>query len=353
MTGYAEPSDTPEPIEPERPNLSIHSIQWPARLRRRTLLTTVLALGVTTVRAETSAVVRLGTLPFGSVQWVADIIKRHGLDRANGFELQTLRLATTEALKVALLGGSVDVAVSDWPFVVIQRRHAGHLCFAAGNNGGLGAIMVAGGSPVRRLADLKGRRLGVAGGPADKSWLLVQAAASRQGIDLARQATLSYGAPPLLDAMLRDGELDALLTFWTSAAKLQASGFREALSVAQCAEALGLTEPPVLVGYVFDDRWAAANRRSINGFLKASRAAAALLSGSPGEWNSIRPLTGASSDAEFDDLRSRFIAGMRRPAAAVMEREATRIEDLLAGDGTQAAPAVMPAGVFWRGADAG
>ena len=329
--------------------------QQPQRFSRRATLATAFALGIGRARAASPAIVKLGVLPFGSVQWVADVIIHHQLDRAHGFTLQTVRIANTEAVKVALLGGAVDVAVSDWPFVAAQRGRGGHLCFAAGNNSGLGGIMVAAKAPLRTLVDLKGRRLGVAGGPTDKSWLLVRAAALRQGADLTREATLSYGAPPLLDAMLRHGDLDAVLTFWNFAAKLEAAGFREAISVAQCAKALGLAGPPILLGYVFDDRWANANRNLIDGFLAAANAATGLLMDSRAEWDRIRPLMAVSDDAEYEALRARFVGGTRRPTPAEMEQEATRIEALLAGNGTTSdpVPVALPPGVFWQGTNAG
>ena len=62
----------------------------------------------------------------------------------------------------------------------------------------LGAVMVPAASPIRSLADLKGRKLAVAGGPIDKSWLLLQGAMKQDGIDLKTQATIDYGAPALL-----------------------------------------------------------------------------------------------------------------------------------------------------------
>ncbi len=52
----------------------------------------------------------------------------------------------------------------------------------------VGAVMVKDDSPVRGIEDLRGRVLAVAGGPLDKSWLIVQAAATRRGIDLKRDS---------------------------------------------------------------------------------------------------------------------------------------------------------------------
>lgn len=298
--------------------------------------------------ANGAPVLRLGVLPFGTVQWIADVIRRNRLDVANGFALQTSRLANTEAAKVALMGHAVDVAVSDWPFVAAQRSHGGSLTFAPFSSS-LGGIMVPAASPIKQLADLNGRRLGVAGGAADKSWLIVQAAAKKQGIDLTHAAQLSFAAPPLLGATLAQGGLDALLTFWNFCARLQARGLREVISVADCARALGFAAPPVLVGYVFDASWAAGNARVIEGFLSASAAAETLLAKNPAEWQAVRPLMDAPGDALFQELKTRFLAGISRPDAATLRAQASHLLAVLAANTIDRA-ATLPDGVFWQGA---
>ena len=79
---------------------------------------------------------------------------------------------------MALLSGDVDVIVSDWIWALRQRSEGEDLLFAPYSSA-LGALMVPAGSPVRSLADLAGRRLGVAGRPIDKSWLLLRAYSRR------------------------------------------------------------------------------------------------------------------------------------------------------------------------------
>ena len=74
-------------------------------------------------------------------------------------------------------------------------------------------------SPIRGLADLAGRSIGVAGGPIDKSWLLLRAAALRKGLDLAKTARPSYGAPPLIAEKFAQGETDVALEFWNFCAR--------------------------------------------------------------------------------------------------------------------------------------
>jgi NitT/TauT family transport system substrate-binding protein len=321
-------------------------------ISRRTCLAAgaaVVARGVP-VLAASMASVRLGILQFGTVQWIGDIIRRHELDTANGFRLVTATLANTDAGRVALMADAADVVVSDWMFAAVQRAAGTNLCFSPFSSS-LGGIMVAGSSPIRSLADLTHRKLGVAGGPADKSWLVVRAAAkAASGIDLMQKADIAYGAPPLLNAKLMQGELDAVLTYWNFAARLEAANYRQVISVEDCARSLGLPAAMCLVGFVFREDWATRDSEGINGLLRAASAAGDFLADSGQEWQQIRPLMNAPDDALFEQLRRRFVAGISHPGAEAQERAAEQLFDvLLRTGGMQATEGLkqLPPGIFW------
>lgn len=317
-------------------------------ITRRAMLGVAAAFVAAPAMAE-PPVLRLGVLQFGTVQWIADVIRRHALDTKHGFALQGTMLANTDAGRVSLMAGASDVILSDWPFVAVQRASGTNLSFAAFSSSS-GGFMTTKESPIHGLADLRGRKLGVAGGPADKSWLVVQAAARLQGIDLAKEANPVYGAPPLLGAKLQQGELDAVLTFWNFAAKLEAAGFREAIPVSDCAAALGIPGNLSMVGFVFRQDWADANRPVIDGFLAAVDDAEHLLASSVAEWDAVRPMMDAGDDALFVRLRDRFQSGMVRANAEEQLRGATRLFAVLhETGGAQATGGIdtLPPDVFW------
>jgi NitT/TauT family transport system substrate-binding protein len=323
-------------------------------MTRRSVVATASAyLGLRSVRAEPAPPeVRLGILQFGTVQWVADVIRRHALDSRHGFALNTVTLANTDAGRVSLMAGASDLVVSDWPFVAVQRAAGTKLCFAPFSSSS-GGIMTGTQSSILGLADLRDRKLGVVGGPVDKSWLIVQAAGRAQNIDLASAAEVVYGAPPLLGAKLRQGELDAVLTYWNFAAELESAGFRQAVSVAQCATALGISSHISVVGFVFHEDWAKANRTAIDGFLAAVGDAERLLARSGDEWLAIRPLMNADGDALFARLRDRFREGVTHEDAAGQEKAAERMFAVLHDTGGSRATGgidVLPPGIFWPAA---
>ena len=122
----------------------------------------------------------------------------------------------------------------------------------------VGALVAARGASIHGLADLRHRRLGVAGSPLDKSWVIVQALAQQQHVDLARDAQLSFGAPPLLNQELLAGRLDAVLTYWNFAAPLASGGLPVVMSMSDALRHLGFKTALPLVGYVVSERWARA-----------------------------------------------------------------------------------------------
>jgi NitT/TauT family transport system substrate-binding protein len=319
--------------------------------RRAAIIATLAASAARPARA--AAPVRIGVLQSGTLQWVIETIRAGKLDDAAGIALAPVMLANTDAGRVGLLAGGLDIALLDWPFVAAQRNAGNNLVFAPFSNA-VGGVVVPGASRIAALSDLAGARLGVAGGPADKSWLILRAAAMKAGVDLTAAAQVQYGAPPLLGAKLQQGELDAVLTYWNFAATLEGEGCREAISIDTCTQALGLSLPPGLVGFAFPEDWARQNPEQAAGFLRAVRAAESVLQASDTAWNAIRPLMNAQSDAVFASLRRRFLAGLPRAPVSQLEATAGQLVRILAENGgAQAMGGLtsLPAGTFWQGPD--
>ena len=118
--------------------------------------------------------VRVAVQKTGTFAWELAVIRAHGLDKQADLAVQVIELASPEAGKIALRAGNADIIVSDWLWVSRERTLGAKLAFYPYSSA-LGAVMVPASSPIRTLADLKGRKLAVAGGPIDKNWLLLQA----------------------------------------------------------------------------------------------------------------------------------------------------------------------------------
>ena len=316
-------------------------------------LSFALALAMTLATATDAAAadrIRVAVQRTGTLSWELDVIKAHGLDRKLDLAIEPLELASTEAGKIALKGGAADIMLSDWLWVARERALGGDLVFYPSSST-LGAVMVPAHSTIRELADLRGKKLAVAGGPLDKSWLLLQALARRGGLDLKRQATIVYGAPPLLSEKALQGEIDATLTFWNFCADLESKGFKRVVEMEHVMQALGAKGPVAIVGYSFEGGWAARNRSAVDRFLAATRQAKEILGTSETEWQRLAPRIRAGDDLALAIYRRRYAEGIVQRPLSEEEADARALYVILAaiGGAELVGPArELAAGTFYR-----
>jgi NitT/TauT family transport system substrate-binding protein len=278
---------------------------------------------------EAAEKLRLAIQKTGTFAWELEIIKARGLDRRAGLDLEVRELASPEAAKIALNGGAADLILSDWLWVS-RERGLGHPLVFVPYSTTHGGVMVGPKSEVRDLADLIGRGLAVAGGPLDKSWLLLQALALKSGLDLKARAEILYGAPALLYAKALSGEADATLIFWNYCVALEARGFRSLIGIDEVARQLGAKGPFAMVGYVFDERFARRNPETIKKFLTITAEAKAILATSDADWERIVPRTGTRDPAELALYRKAYVAGIPRRPIAEEEADARALYARLA-----------------------
>ena len=308
-----------------------------SRLRLLLTLVTQVLLGVTAlpamVQAAEPGTLRIGVLQFGAVSWTLDAMQHQGFDKAHGIKLEIVPMAASNAAQIALQGGAVDMITSDWLWVA-RNRADGRAYQFAGNSTSLGALYAKPDSGIARLADLKGREFGVAGSPIDKSWLLLQAYARKNDrLDLAKDARPSFAAPPALNEFLTRGKLAAVLNFWPYGARLQAAGMKTVIDMRAVLAGLGVDKPVAMVGWVFAEKWAQANKSLLNGFLAASAETNNVLRNNDAEWTRLRPLMKADSDADFVSLREAYREGVVPSELRIDVAVMRKLYALLAAEG--------------------
>ena len=312
-----------------------------------------LAAAVTTAGAADR--IRLAVQRTGTLAWEIDVLKAHGLDKKADLQIDALELASPEAGKIAIKGGSADMFLSDWLYVSRERSLGDNLLFYPSSST-LGGVMVPRNSPIKDIADLKGKKLAIAGGPLDKSWLLLQGLARRSGLDLRRQANIVYGAPPLLTQKAIQGENEATLTYWNFCAELEAKGFQRVLNTGDTMRALGAKGAVAIVGYTFDGAWAAKNKSAVDRFLDATRQAKEIMATSEADWQRLAPRIGVSDPATLALYRQRYAEGIVRRPLADEEADARTLYGVLAEVGgiELVGPArELDQGTFYRPASGG
>jgi NitT/TauT family transport system substrate-binding protein len=277
---------------------------------------------------------RVASVKYGSLSWVLETIRAEGLDKKAGIELEIVDVASNQAGPVALLSNGADIIVSDWTWAMRQRSLGEMLKFAPYSSA-LGALVVPKDSAIASLGDLAGKSLGIAGSAIDKSWLLLRAYSQKKlGKDIASVATTSFGAAPLLTEEIRSGRVDAVLNFWTHAARLTGSGFKSILSMKDVMKELGIDPVPSLVGFIWKESYEAANGKQLAAFLSAVDEANALLNKSDAPWERLRNLVKPANDDEYKAIIASYRSGIPKGWGEGEMQSAQKLMDLLvtAGD---------------------
>ncbi|MGA9138049.1 MAG: ABC transporter substrate-binding protein [Methylovirgula sp.] len=309
-----------------------------------------LALLLLCGQAQAADVLRIAAQKNGTFGWELAIIKDHGLDTKAGLNLQITELGSTDAGKIAIMGGSADIVLSDWLWVSRERSLGGKLKFYPYSST-LGAVMVPAKSSIKSLADLKGKKLAVAGGPLDKSWLLLQALALRSSIDLASQSTILYGAPPLLWQKALQGESDATLNFWNYCVDLELHGFKRLIGIDDVEKDLGATGRVAMIGYVFDETFAQQHRDLLRRFFAVTRQAQDILAHSDADWRKLAKRIGTSDPKALALYRKHYVEGIKVRPVAAEEADARKLYLVLAqiGGATLVGPASeLDRGTFYK-----
>lgn len=264
-------------------------------------------------------VLRLAVLKIGTVNWELDTITRNKLDEKYGFKLDVRDYADNGATRIAVQGGEADMAVADWIWVARQRAAGKDYVFIPYSKA-VGGIVVPSQSPAVTLPDLMGAKIGIAGGPLDKSWLILRAyAAQEYGLDLKAETEQVYGAPPLIFKSALSAEFQGAVNFWHFLAKMKVQGMRELISVQTAAAGLGLNPETPLLGYYMRETLLAKHPDLGAAFYRASRDAKALLASSDAAWEALRPRMRADTDSQFEQLRTDWIAGIPESGPVDME----------------------------------
>lgn len=331
------------------------SIGGMARLWVSVCVMVVMATAGTTVhaaRADQPTLFRVGVLESGTLHWELATMQRLGLAKKHGIRVKTFPLASNDALRIALQGGEVDLIMEDWIWVAVLRARGKDYQFVP-HSRAVGAIMVNPAAGIKTIADLKGKKIGVAGGALDKSWLIARAyARQKYGLDLSSTTTPQFAAPPLISRLLLDQRLPAGINFWHFNVRLAAQGLEQLLGVQDMLQGLGVEPAPPMLGWAFLRPWAEANRAELLQFLAAARQARQILATTEDAWLPIKGLVKPESDAVFASIRAHYAEGLVEHFDKSEMDAARLLFEILARESNgqlTGGAQTLPPGTFWSG----
>lgn len=165
--------------------------------------------------AENSRVVRIGYLPVVHALPLYVAINRNYFEDA-GVKVEVTKFEAPNQIIDALLSGNIDISMAGATGItaVAESKKPNSLrvfAIAGGDSTHIAdAFIVASTSPIKSIAELKGKKVGILPGIQWKT--IARNLFTKNGIDIDKDLTLVEIAVPLQTQSLASGQIDALLT---------------------------------------------------------------------------------------------------------------------------------------------
>ncbi len=244
------------------------------RLLSRGLVASTLGLLGATAHAQTKPVgdggtVRIMISPAGTMGIGPAVIKKYGFDKKHGINLEVVSYSDQKSATAAIQGGSAEMVVFDWLATARLRAAGTPVVGIAPFMTYVNSMVVPKDSPIKTLADLKGKRVGTSH-KTGFDWIITQAAAQKlYKMDLGKEAEVREGAVPLLRGLIEKGDLDVAQMWNSLAPEMLASGrYRTMLNIRDLTQQMGLPTVPFLLFSMRED-YATKNPGNARAFVAA------------------------------------------------------------------------------------
>jgi NitT/TauT family transport system substrate-binding protein len=240
-----------------------------------TMLSRIGILAIATLAACSTASAQVKVQIGDLAQSLNEIASRamidQGIDRKYGIAAEYRAYPTLDGLFTAIRGKDVDVGFGGWT-AIAQFRSKGFpvtMVFPVGR-GVTVDVVVPAASPIKSIAELKGKKVGTFAGAAGTATVLFRVIASKfHGFDPGKTGDLQFAGPGLLPALLDKGEIDAAVMFDPIAAKLIGSGKYRSIGNLADAYKAGTGDDFLWIGYSTNDDFIKSNPEALTNFTRA------------------------------------------------------------------------------------
>ncbi|PNY82791.1 hypothetical protein CVO96_01045 [Deinococcus koreensis] len=260
--------------------------------------------------AQAQRSINVGLQAGGTMSWVTFAIERYGLDQQLGFKLNATTYASKDATRVALRSGASQIVVDDFLEVTLLRQKGFPVSAVYPFSLLTGGVVVPQDSPIRTVADLRGKTLG-ATSLTDKTLLILRAyAKATAGFDVQEASKVVSVSSPLMEQFMNRGEIEAGIPFWHHNARMVSGGkFRQLISSGDLLRGLGLPKNvPLLYIVARTD----TDPATLGLFLKAVLLAEEKMKSDAAFWPAMLDanLYALPDRAQLPALRSQWAAGL-------------------------------------------
>jgi len=217
----------------------------------------------------------------GAQEFVDFVMDKHGMLDAVGLKPERARSLSPATLHLMVAERKVDIGFGGFTTMATARAEGKDLIVIHGVFSPVNMVFVRKDSPIKTLADLKGRKLGVFGNTSSTTFgFLAVLSRKWHGIDLFNEKTVSIVPQPgpLLVELLGRGDVDAALLGTTESIKMFAEDrFRMLLDLSEEYRTRTKGRAPAHVTIATNEQFAKEHPDIVRDYLKAYEAAAAYI----------------------------------------------------------------------------
>src|SRR6266853_5223605 len=161
--------------------------------------------------ATSSRTFKLGLIP-GAQEFVDFVMEGHGILEQFGLKADKVKSLSPANLHPMLAERKVDIGFGGFTTMATARSEGKDIIVIGGVFSLVHMVFVRKNSPIKSLTDLKGKKLGLFGGPGSTTFAFLAVIAKNwYGIDLFHDAQLVTAPAPALAELLGKGDIDAAL----------------------------------------------------------------------------------------------------------------------------------------------
>lgn len=275
------------------------------------------------------------------------VLQTKGIAEKHQLRIEQTKAAGLQKFYTVLGTGEFHVAFASWPTIAVFRAAGQKLANVYSVSGYANDVMVPAKSTLKSFGDLKGKRIGVFGGPtATTTWFFRLQMAKFFGFDPTKEAKVTYGASALLMGMLEKGELDALLSLDPQIVQMLETGkFRSIGNTGQIWRTK-TGQDPLLLAVTVNEEWAQQNVAVVRRFVAAYREALEYLKTRADVWPELARSVGIKTERGARLLRERSAFLSRWDQRFIDEQHAFAAEVAKTFGDTVGVPKRIPEGTF-------
>jgi NitT/TauT family transport system substrate-binding protein len=228
----------------------------------------------------------LGLIP-GAQEFIDFVMEGHGLLAQVGLKADKVMSLSPANLHLMVAERKVDIGFGGFTTMATARAEGKDIIVIHGVLSPVNMVFVGKNSSIRSLKDLKGKKLGIFGGPGSTTFTFLEVIAQKwYGIDLSKESKLVSAPAPALIELLSKGEIDAALLGTVETIQMDAQNrFRILVDLSEEYKAHTGGHAPAHVTIATNEAYANAHPDVLRDYLKAYKATVDYVHAHPEVWD--------------------------------------------------------------------